>query len=121
MIELINIALSTTLIMRDFYYESKKELEGIIVPEILRNREDAYFKTFKKAPFDTGLSYDKTTVRSRTIGNLESFAFLIDVDINTPYASLFAEPEDNTNPNFKYGQRNTADAMINIFIKDNNL
>lgn len=104
--------------MKDFYAGVKKEVEGEIVPEILRNKQQAYFKTFSKAPFDTGLSYDETTVRSKALGD---FAFLIEVEINTPYASLFAEPEDDTNPNFKYGQRNTADAMIKIFIQKNNL
>jgi len=121
MIQIINEEISLSLLMRDYYNALREEVSKDIIPEISNNRNEAYFQAFKKNPFDTGESFRSTEINSRVTGNLQGFSFLIEVLVNTPYASFFAEPQDPSNPNFKYGARNTAKEMLDIFIRQNNL
>ncbi len=121
MINVIRPEEALNLIMVEFYNTIRKDIEQNAVNEIKNNRDDAYFKVFDKSPYDTGLSYKETTVKSKVLGGLNNFSFLIEVEVGTPYASFFAMPNDNSNPNFKYGERNTALAMIDLFVKQHNL
>lgn len=85
--------------------------------EATKHIKDSFFD-FGKAPIDSGESQDKSLAKLL----LGSFGLIIKMAIQTDYAIYFIRPVKESNPNFKYGERNpmakAEQKIVNTILKN---